>query len=230
MAQSPALAHHRDSRSDLALGGDGLGALLAQRRSIRRLGGGPFPLPMRNRILRAATLTPAAYNRPPWHIVLLDERRGEFWDLVDQACRDRLDADRLDRYLARLHGFRDGVAVLLIYEDRESVAAMRTAWSTDDDTTRSFADQGLGMVQLALWLAVVAEGLATSLQHWEDLIADRLVTFLNHPVDGFRLRAVMPIGYAAEAPRAAERPRPHHVISLNTFATRGTTGDDAISE
>lgn len=142
MAQSPALAHHRDSGSDLAPGGDGLGALLAQRHSIRRLGGGPFPAPIRNRILRAATLTPAAYNRPPWHIVLLDEHRGEFWDLVEQACRDRLEADRFDRYLARLHGFRGGVAVLLIYEDRESVAAMRAAWRTDDDTTQSFRTRG----------------------------------------------------------------------------------------
>ncbi len=212
-----------DGQEALPDGRDGrdLAALLAHRRSVRRLRDGPFPATARHHILRAATLTPAAYNRPPWHIVLLDERRAEFWHLVEQVFRERLDGDRLERYLARLRGFRGGVAVLLVYEDRQNVDAMRDAWRIDARTAHSFADQGLGMVQLALWLAVVAEGLATSLQHWEDLIADRLVAFLGHSPERFVLAAVMPVGYAAEEPRAVERPDPRHIISLNAFGTAG---------
>ena len=80
------------------------------------------------------------------------------------------------------------------------------------------------MAQLSLWLALTAEGLVTSLQHWDWLLEDRLATFLDAP-EQFRLAAVMPIGYPGEAPRAVERLPVGRVISEERWI--GWTGRGA---
>jgi len=182
----------------------GLLTLLERRRSIRRLRGGPFPLQTRQRLTEAVRLTPAAYNLPSWHVILLRERRNEFWDLVAAAVDNRLDGDRRERYLDRIAGFRDGVAVAIFFEDTTVGAQIAQAWQISDAQAGAFVQQGLGMAQLALWLALTGEGLVTSLQHWDWLIEDRLAAFLGVPAH-VRLAAVMPIGYADEAPRIVER-------------------------
>lgn len=195
-----------------------LTSLLERRRSVRRLRGGPFDTDALVRIAIAAHLCPSAYNQPPWHVVVLRERAGEFWETVERAFRIRLEGDRLERYLHRLDGFRDGVAVALVYEDRAVLAALEAAWSISPGQASAFSEQALGMVQLSLWLAVVEEGLATSLQHWEALIEEDLAAFLDLPAGRYRLAAAMPIGYADEEPRAVERAAPHEVVSLDRFA------------
>jgi predicted oxidoreductase (fatty acid repression mutant protein) len=195
----------------------GLSTLLKRRRSIRRLRGGPLEMEMLDRIAEAAHLTPSAYNRPPWHIVVIHERLDAFWAMVEAAFREQLDGDRLARYLDRLQGFRAGVATVLIYEDRSIGDELETAWRISEDEARAFCEQALGMVQLTLWLAVVEEGLATSLQHWEALIEGPLAAFLDLPADRYRLTAAMPIGYPAEEPRSVARPESDHVFSLDSF-------------
>jgi len=187
-------------------------SLLERRRSIRRLQGGPFSPPLRERLMEAVRLTPAAYNLPPWHVVLLHERRAEFWQMVEGAVRERLDGDRRERYHERIAGFRDGVAVAVFYEDTTVGAQIAQAWQISDSQADAFVQQGLGMAQLSLWLALTAEGLVTSLQHWDWLLEERLATFVDAP-EQFRLAAVMPIGYAGEAPRAVERLPVERVVS-----------------
>ena len=207
--------------------GETLTDLLARRRSIRRLRDGPLADEVLDRLLTAARLVPAAYNRHPWHVVVVRERRAAFWSEVDAAFRDGLEGERLERYLGRLDGFRGGVGAILIYEDRRAVEEMRVATRIDVDQARAFTEQALGMVQLAIWLAAVAEGLATSLQHWEALIEGRAASFLKLPRDRFRLTAVMPLGYPAEEPRPVARSDANHVISLETFVKEGSVLEHA---
>jgi len=190
--------------------------LLTNRRSIRRLRGGAFSVQTRERIEQAIRLTPAAYALPSWHVVLVHEERHAFWNVVEQAFRDRLEDDRLERYLDRLAGFRSGVAVALVYEDIQARNELKDAWQIGEETARAFSEQGIGMVQLSIWLTLTEEGLSTSLQHWEWLLEDRLAEFLG--ISGrYRLAAAMPIGYADEPPRNVERAPAHRVVSRNRF-------------
>jgi predicted oxidoreductase (fatty acid repression mutant protein) len=178
--------------------------LLERRRSIRRLRGGPFPLHVRQRLMEAVRLTPAAYNLPPWRVILLHERRDAFWQLFEDAVDDRLDGDRRERYHDRIEGFRDGVAVAVFYEDTTVSPQIARAWQISEKEADAFVQQGLGMAQLAFWLALTAEGLVTSLQHWDWLLEDRLDAFIGAP-EHVRLAAVMPIGFPDETPRIVER-------------------------
>ena len=181
------------------------------RRSIRRLQDGPFTSEMRERVLQAVHLTPAAYNLPPWRVVMVHERREETWQQIENAFRDHLSGERLERNLARLDGFRSGVALALIFEDLTVGRVLREEKGASDELATQFVQQALGMVQLSLWLAVTAEGLSASLQHWEEFLADRAEQLTGLPATDFQLAAAMPIGYAAEDPREIERPATIHV-------------------
>jgi hypothetical protein len=173
---------------------------------------------MRERLLAVAPLTPAAYNLPPWRIVLVHERREAFWAEVEQGFREALGEEQLARYLNRLHGFVPGVAVALVFADTGVERELREGKGAPAEVAASFVQQAMGMVQLALWLAVTAEGMATSLQHWDHLVGPRLARFAGLPEDEFRLAATMPIGYADEAPRVIERIAAERVCTVDPRA------------
>lgn len=217
-----------------------LADLLARRRTVRRLTDGPLAEEALERIAAAADRVPAAYNRPVWRVVLLRERRDAFWAAVEAGFRDRLEPDRLSRYLDRLAGFRGGAGALLVYEDRREREAIAAGNGLTPEQAAAFAEQGLGMVQLALWLALVAEGLAASLQHWDGLIEDRLDALLGMPRGRFRLVATMPFGFPAEdpAPSAAAPPvacrerfpieDESRQVGKSARASRGVEKDEAV--
>lgn len=196
---------------------EGLLDLLERRRSIRRLRYGPFPGAVRDRILEAIRLTPAAFNLPSRHIVLIHSERAAFWRTVEAGFRERLEGDRLQRYLDRLDGFRNGIGIALVFEDVSVRDDLIKAWNITEDQARSFAEQELGMAQLSLWLALTAEGLVTSLQHWEWLIGDKLTEFAGVPPERFRLVATLPIGYPDEPPRVTEPVALHRVVSHDRY-------------
>lgn len=197
--------------------GPALVALLTQRRSVRRLRPGPFPESTQARLHEAIRLTPTAFNVPSTHVVLVHAERAAFWRVVEAGFRERLEGDRLDRYLDRLAGFRDGVGAALVFEDVSARAALVKAWTITEAQALAFAEQGLGMVQLALWLALTAEGLVTSLQHWEWLIEDRVAAFAQIPPDRFRLAAILPIGYPDEDPRPVDPTPIDRVVSRDHY-------------
>jgi predicted oxidoreductase (fatty acid repression mutant protein) len=94
------------------------------------------------------------------------------------------------------------------------------AWNLTPEQAYAFAEQGIGMAQLSLWLALTAEGLVTSLQHWEWLIGDILTDFARVPPERFRLVAMLPIGYSDDAPRSTEP------ITIQRLVSRDRYGGD----
>jgi predicted oxidoreductase (fatty acid repression mutant protein) len=200
---------------------------MIRRRTIKRLRPGPLSEAALDRILAAVRLTPSAFNRPAWHLLVVRDRHAAFWEMVASAVRDHLNGDRRERYLARVDGFRSGVLTALVYEDLAARDALQSAWDVTADRAHAYAEQGLGMVQLALWLAVTAEGLATSLQHLEWLIEDRAAAFFDLPPERYRLVATMPIGYADEVPLPSERSTREESISYDWFAGHSSRGGSA---
>jgi predicted oxidoreductase (fatty acid repression mutant protein) len=182
-----------------------LQAIMARRRSIRRLQPGPFSPAMAERLRAAVAMTPAAYNLPPWRVILVDEGREALWEEVAAGFREHLSGDRLARYLDRLEGFRQGVAVALVFEERAVERVLREENGAAPEIAAAFVQQALGMVQLSLWLAIAAEGLAASLQHWEQLIGTRAARFTLLPEDDLTLLATVPIGYADGRPATRDQ-------------------------
>lgn len=195
-----------------------LSALLDRRRSIRRLADGPISETTLTRLTEAVQRTPAAFNLTPWHVVIVRDERAAFWEEIESGFRAGLSEERLERYLDRLAGFRTGAGALLIYEDTAIIPRLANDWQISEKQASAFVQQGIGMVQLALWLALTNDELVTSLQHWDWLVEDRLAAFTGIPADRYKLTAVLPFGYAAEPPRSVERPAPEHVVSFDRFS------------
>ncbi len=162
--------------------------LLARRRTIRRLVDGPLRVGALDLLADAIGRTPAAFGVQPWRVVLVRDRRDEFWDLVESGFSERLAGERLARYLDRLDGFAGAAVVALVYEETGTADRLRDGWSLPERTETDFVQQGLGMVQFSIWLAATDLGLAAfaGLDH-------------EHP----RLVSIMPIGHADEEPRPA---------------------------
>ncbi len=202
-----------------------LSGLLDRRRSIRRLEDGPIDAETLNRLIEAVQRTPSAFNLPPWHVVIVRDERAAFWDVVEDGFRAGLSGDRLERYLDRLAGFRPGSGAILIYEDRAILPRLANDWQISEEQASAFVQQSLGMVQLTIWLALTNEHLVTSLQHWEWLIESRLAEFTGIPAERYKLSAVMPIGFAAEAPRSVERPAVELIVSFDRFSGQAGFGE-----
>lgn len=195
-----------------------LSGLLDRRRSIRRIEDGPITPEFLTRLTEAVQRTPAAFNLAPWHIVVVRDERAAFWEAIEESFRAGLEGERLERYLDRLSGFRGGAGAILVYEDRAVLLRLANDWQISEAQADAFVQQGIGMVQFAIWLALTNDELVTSLQHWEWLVEQRVAEFTGIPGERFKLTAVMPIGYAAEAPRVVERPAPERVISFERFS------------
>lgn len=207
-----------------ALPGPDFIALLSRRRSIRRLRGGTLSDETLHRLREAVVRTPSAFGITPWHVVIIHERRDAFWQEVEAGFREGLDGDRRQRYLDRLDGFRDGAAVILVYEDLAAYSTLRDGWTLSDEVATAFVQQGLGMVQLAVWLALTAEGLVASLQHWEWLLQERLASFTGLDGTRYQLAATMPVGYPAESPRPGTPVQPDLPVSIDPVGVDAATG------
>jgi len=202
-----------------------LSVLLERRRSIRLLSDGPFDIGIAGRLTDAIRLTPSAYNKPPWHVVIVRDERTAFWETIETSFRDGLSGDRLDRYLVRLDGFRAGVGAILVFEDRAALPELQRAWSLTEAQAHAFVQQGIGMVQLSIWLALTESGLVSSLQHWEWLAERQIGEFTGIPGEQYALAAVMPFGYPEEAPRVVERPAVEQIVSFDRFTNRNGLGE-----
>ena len=196
--------------------------LLAQRRSIRRLAGGALSPETVSRLQEAVVRTPSAFGVTPWHVVILQEHRQAFWDEVAEAFREGLDGDRLERYLGRLEGFRSGAGVILIYEDLAARPLLHQNWGLSEQTAHDFVQQGLGMLQLAIWLVLTEDGLVSSLQHWDWLIQDRVSALLALPTERYQLISVLPVGEPAEPARETPPVDPAQVLRIDPDLQRAT--------
>ena len=196
--------------------------LLAQRRSIRRLAGGALSPETVSRLQEAVVSTPSAFGVTPWHVVILQEHRQAFWDEVAEAFREGLDGDRLERYLGRLEGFRSGAGVILIYEDLAARSLLHQNWGLSEQTAHDFVQQGLGMLQLAIWLVLTEDGLVSSLQHWDWLIQDRVSALLALPTERYQLISVLPVGEPAEPARETPPVDPAQVLRIDPDLQRAT--------
>ena len=127
------------------------------------------------------------------------ERHAAFWDTIEEAIVSGLEGERRERYFSRAAGLRGGMLTLLIFEDR-SRSGVRDGLTEAEAGDQ--ASQSLGMLQLALWLTLTSSGLATSLQHWHAFLEDTALAFCGLPLEGYRLVALMPMGYAVESPPA----------------------------
>ncbi|MBC7240929.1 MAG: nitroreductase family protein [Anaerolineae bacterium] len=181
--------------------------LVHRRRSVRQVLPAAISDETIERILEIARWTPSSYNSQPWHIVVVRERLAELWDVIEAAGRQARAGRPVEKFLERLNGYRGASAVFFVFLDRAIVdEQLRITTYAPAERVESWARESLGMLQYAIWLAVVDAGLAASLHHF-DSEEEAICRFLEIPYPRFRLMGTMPVGLPAhEVPVPGRRP------------------------
>ncbi len=177
-------------------------SFMHRRRTIRKLKGGPISDEVIHTILEAGRWSPSAFNSQPARIVVIKERQAEFWDFIANTLRQKLQGEQLERTLARIPGYRSGVFTLVFYED--TTISNNPPFPGGGETWKSWATQGLGIMQVNVWNAIAAVGLAASNQHMNQQMEEELRAFLGVPA-AWKSYSIFPVGYADETPQEGSR-------------------------
>ncbi|KAL9054652.1 MAG: hypothetical protein Q9162_004018 [Coniocarpon cinnabarinum] len=137
---------------------------------------------------------PSAFNGQTSRVVvLLGKDHDQFWGYVWEAVKSHLRGkkDREASTKARMDGFANAYGTILFFEDPTPSNELALKFHRYADKFPSWADQHNGMLQHTLWVALEAEGMGVSIQHYNPLIDVVTKQRWNIPSDwGFKAQMV----------------------------------------
>jgi nitroreductase len=182
---------------------------MRERRSIRRFRSDALPEGTLERLIEAARWAPSASNRQPFRFLAIEkpETRARMAALVREAVQATL--ERLaenERGLAASYAqdfvrFETAPLVLAVYFRANNPLAERFGMPADWDVG---AVSSASAAIMNLLLAVHALGLGACWMTGPLVAAPGLEAFLAFPA-GWRLSAIIPVGYADESPTPPQR-------------------------
>ena len=149
-------------------------------------------------IVRQAVLyAPSAFNSQSGRAVLLfGKNHTRLWDIVRKELQKVVPADRFAPTEEKIRSFEAGYGTVLYFDDTSVTEALAQKFSLYRDNFGPWAQQSSGMLQLAVWTALEAEGLGASLQHYNPLIDEPVRSEWKLP-QSWKLIAQMPFGTVA---------------------------------
>ena len=142
----------------------------------------------------ALVLSPSAFNSQPGRLVLLfGSEHKRLWDMILEALRARLPADRFQPTGRKIAAFAAGHGSVMFYDDWTAVEKLQRDMPAYKDAFPTYAAHAAGMLQFAVWALFRDAGLGASLQHYGNLIETEAAKAWNIPVS-WRLVAQMPFG------------------------------------
>src|SRR6056297_2965003 len=147
---------------------------------------------------------PSAFNSQTGRVVLLfgDEHK-RLWDICEDSLREIVPEEKFASTEEKIDGFRSGYGTAVFFEEMEIVESLQERFPTYADNFPVWSDHSSGMLQYVIWTALEKEGLGASLQHYNELIVDKVKKEWNLP-ESWRIVAQMPFGNVVEGPDEKE--------------------------
>lgn len=188
--------------------------LMRQRRSVRRFRPDPLPEPLLEQLLEATRWAPSASGRQAFRLILVTDREVivEMRRAVERAC-ERLASEATDERAreAAAYGGRyflhfGGAPAVVVTIYRAGVDLLRPGQAKGDGTPRQLLDaiSSFSAALMQLLLAAEALGLGACWMTGPLVAGEELRGLLQVP-SGWELGAVVPVGFADEAPEAPRR-------------------------
>jgi nitroreductase len=182
---------------------------MRERRSIRRFRSDGLPDGTLDRLMEAARWAPSASNRQPFRFLAIEkpETRAQMAVLVRTAVQEKLDQiPETERGLAATYAqdfvrFETAPLVLAVYFRANNALAERFGMPADWDVG---AVSSASAAIMNLLLAAHALGLGACWMTGPLVAAPALEKFLAIP-SGWRLSAIIPVGFADERPAPPQR-------------------------
>ena len=169
---------------------------LRTRRSQYALGRnvGQSPAEIEALIKEAIRWSPSSFNSQSSRAVILHgEQSVAFWDIVKDELRKIVPADAFAATEGKINSFAAGTGTVLFYEDQDVVKGLQEQFPLYADNFPVWAEQGSGIAQYAVWVALSEAGIGASLQHYNPLPDAAVAARWGVPAS-WKLRAQMPFG------------------------------------
>lgn len=151
-------------------------------------------------IEHAVKYTPSAFNSQSARVlVLLGKEHDKFWNITLEALRNVVPAESFKPTEDKINSFASAYGTVLYYEDQNVVKSLQEQFALYKDNFPVWSQQGSGMLQLVIWVALENEGFGASLQHYTELIEQDIAKEWNIP-DNWKLIAQMPFGKPTTEP------------------------------
>lgn len=152
----------------------------------------------------AVTYTPSAFNSQSARVVLLlGAHHDKLWDMVMEALRKLVPADKFASTEEKVNSFKSGYGTVLYFEDMSIVEGLQEQFALYKDNFPVWSQQSSGMHQFVIWTALEEEGLGASLQHYNEVVEADVKKEWGIP-DKWKLIAQMPFGKPTALPGEKE--------------------------
>ncbi len=143
----------------------------------------------------AIKYTPSAFNSQSTRIVVLfDENNRKLWNFTLEELKKLTEKEQFAETEEKVNkGFASGYGTVLFFEDEAVVKNLMDNFPLYKDKFPVWSQQTSAMHQYVIWVALEAEGLGASLQHYNPLIDSAVQKEWNIP-DSWKLVAQMPFG------------------------------------
>ena len=147
---------------------------------------------------------PSAMNSQSARLVLLlGKNHDRLWEIVTEALKKKVPADKFGPTQKKLDGFAAGYGTLLFFEDEDVIKGLQQQYALYADNFPKWSQQSSGMLQYIIWTGLEAHGLGASLQHYNPLIDDAVRSEWGLP-QSWMLIAQMPFGNPTASPGEKE--------------------------
>ncbi|WP_336825376.1 nitroreductase family protein [Sporosarcina sp. USHLN248] len=152
----------------------------------------------------AVKYTPSAFNSQNARVVVLSgEAHNKLWDITAETLRNVVGDGDFSGTQQKIDSFKAGYGTVLFFQDEAVVQSLQEQFALYAENFPIWSNQASGMHQLVVWVALEAEGLGASLQHYNPLIDDEVKKEWNIP-NNWKLIAQMPFGNPTETPGEKE--------------------------
>ncbi|MDR2671631.1 MAG: nitroreductase family protein [Oscillospiraceae bacterium] len=175
---------------------------LAHRRSCYSLDKNITVTPehIRHIVEQAVTLTPSAFNSQSARtVVLFGGHHETLWRITADILRGLVPPAAFPKTAEKLQSFAAAAGTILFFEEMNTVEDLQTRFPAYKDNFPVWSQQANGMLQSNIWVALEADGLGASLQHYNPLIDEAVTAQWDLP-KSWKLIAQMPFGRPTAQP------------------------------
>lgn len=143
----------------------------------------------------AVTNVPSAFNSQSSRVVLLlGDNHKKLWNITKDILKKIVPAEAFPATEGKIDGaFAAGYGTVLYFEDQNVVKGLQEAFPAYADNFPIWSQHTSAMHQYAIWTMFEEAGFGASLQHYNPLIDEQVLSTWNLP-SSWKLVAEMPFG------------------------------------
>lgn len=148
---------------------------------------------------------PSAFNMQSGRVVIaFGQTHDAIWRITMDTLRRIVPADKFAPTEAKITGFANAYGTVLYFDDMSIIEEKQGQFPGYAENFPIWGQQANGMIQFAIWTALVDLGLGVNIQHYNPLIDDEVKKLTGVP-DSWKLIAQMPFGQPLAAPGPIEK-------------------------